>query len=170
MTAPALRCCAKSDDARLWRVVDLQVDSDRSGYGGMYLTADATAPAIVPPTYGAPYFHLEAAGVKAFQGFGVSGPPALAQRVLDRHDLRSSDVALLGHQASSVLLDAWRSALEPAQAPDTLAQFGNMTSASIPVNLDVCADEITTPYLLLAGLGPEPSCTMVLLSRDRVAT
>ena len=159
-----------SADARQWRVVDLQVDSDRSGYGGMYLAADATSPAIVPPTYGAPYFHLEAAGVKAFQGFGVTGPPALAQRVLDSHGLRSSDAALLGHQASSVLLDAWRTALEPAEAPDTLARFGNLTSASIPVNLDVCADEITTPHLLLAGLGPEPSCTMLLLSRDPAAT
>ena len=159
-----------SADARQWRVVDLQVDSDRSGYGGMYLAADATSPAIVPPTYGAPYFHLAAAGVKAFQGFGVTGPPALAQRVLDSHGLRSSDAALLGHQASSVLLDAWRTALEPAEAPDTLARFGNLTSASIPVNLDVCADEITTPHLLLAGLGPEPSCTMLLLSRDPAAT
>jgi hypothetical protein len=40
-----------------------------------------------------------------------------------------------------------------------------MTSASIPVNLDVCADQISTSYVALVALGPEPSCNVVLLER-----
>jgi len=43
--------------------------------------------------------------------------------------------------------------------------LANMTSASIPVNLDRCATQITGDHVALVGLGPEPSCTVVLLER-----
>lgn len=158
-----------SEDPGLWRVVDLAVDGDPTCLGGMYLAADPTTPAIVPATYGPAYFHLGESGVRGFQGFGVHGPPAMAVAMADRHDLDLAEVTLIGHQASGVLLDAWREAVAPATVLDTLARFGNLTSASIPVTLDVCAAELTTPHLVLAGLGPEPSCTMLLLSREPAA-
>jgi 3-oxoacyl-[acyl-carrier-protein] synthase-3 len=154
-----------SDDQSLFRVRDVASDADPSYLGGMYVSADPTQPPIVPPTFAGPVFHLNDVGIEAFKTFGVQGPPALVQEVLGRNGLSSSDVAFVGHQTSSFLNDAWQTALKPGVFVQTLATYANMTSASIPVNLDVCADEITTSHVVLVGLGPEPSCSVVLLER-----
>ena len=131
----------------------------------MYVAADPTQPPLVPPTFAGPVFHLNALGVEAFETFGVQRPPSLVQEVLSRNGLSPSVVAFVGHQTSTVLNDAWQKALQPAVFVQTLTTYGNMTSASIPVNLDVCAGDITTSYAALVGLGPEPSCSVVLLER-----
>jgi 3-oxoacyl-[acyl-carrier-protein] synthase-3 len=157
---------AMSDDTALFSICDVAVDSDRQYLGGMYVAADPTQPPIVPPTFEAPVFHLTQVGVEAFETFGVHRPPTLVQEVLSRNGLSPSDVAFVGHQTSTVLNDAWNAALQPKQFIQTLATYANMTSASIPVNLDVCSDEITTSHVALVALGPEPSCTVVLLARD----
>ena len=172
-TAPAISAgdgagvavIAMSDDPALFSVRDVAVDSDRQYLGGMYVAADPTQPPIVPPTFAAPVFHLNETGVEAFQTFGVHRPPTLVQEVLSRNGLSSSDVAFVGHQTSTVLNEAWKGALQPAQFIQTLATYANMTSASIPVNFDVCADKIATSHVALVSLGPEPSCTVVLLER-----
>jgi 3-oxoacyl-[acyl-carrier-protein] synthase III len=173
-TAPAISAAdgvgaavvGMSDDPTLFRVRDVATDSDPQYLGGMYVSADPTQPPIVPPTFEAPVFHLNQMGIEAFQTFGVHRPPSLAQEVLSRNALQPSDVAFVGHQTSTVLNDAWQSALQPAQFIQTLATYANMTSASIPVNFDVCADQITTAHVVLVALGPEPSCNVVLLERQ----
>lgn len=156
---------AMSDDLALFRVRDVATDAEPKYLGGMYLSADPTQPPIVPPTFAGPVFHLNEVGVEAFETFGVHRPPSLVQEVLSRNGVAQSDVAFIGHQTSTVLNDAWQKALQPAVFVQTLATYANMTSASIPVNLDVCADEITTSHVALVGLGPEPSCSVVLLER-----
>ncbi len=156
---------AMSDDPALFRVRDVASDADPQYLGGMYVSADPTTPPLVPPTFEGPVFHLTDMGAEAFKTFGESRPPSLVQEVVSRNALSPSDVAFVGHQTSTVLNDAWQAALKPAVLVQTLATYANMTSASIPVNLDVCADEITTSYVALVGLGPEPSCSVVLLER-----
>jgi 3-oxoacyl-[acyl-carrier-protein] synthase III len=131
----------------------------------MYVTADPSVPPVVPPTYGWPVFHLNATGLLGFKQFGLPEPPALVEEVLARNGLTPGDIAFVGHQTSSVLNDAWAAALKPAVFVSTLEELANMTSASIPVNLDRCADRITGDHVVLVGLGPEPSCTVVLLER-----
>jgi len=156
---------AASDDPSLFRVRDVASDADPQYLGGMYVAADPTQPSIVPQTFARPVFHLTDVGVQAFKTFGVQRPPSLVQEVLARNGLASSDVSFVGHQTSTLLNNAWQTALKPKVFVQTLATYGNMTSASIPVNLDTCADELTTPYVALVGLGPEPSCSVVLLER-----
>jgi 3-oxoacyl-[acyl-carrier-protein] synthase III len=153
-----------AEEAR-FAVLDAAVAADRSDYGGMYVAADETQPPILPPTYGAQVFHLTSAGIDAFRHFGETGPPALVKDVLASNGLTPADVALIGHQASAVLNDAWQEALQPAQFLTTLTTYGNMTAANIPVTLDACYGEIATEHVVLAGLGPEPSCTVLLLGR-----
>ena len=156
---------AASDDDALFRVRDVAVAADHQYYGGMYVAGDPTQPPIVPPTFGNQVFHLNEMGLEAFKTFGVTGPPELVQHVLARNNRTSSDVAFIGHQTSAVLNDAWKAALRPAQFLTTLTTYGNMTAANIPVTLDTCAAEITTAHVILAALGPEPSCTVLLLER-----
>lgn len=156
---------AMSEDASLFHVRDVAVDADRSYLGGMYVAADPAPTPTDPPTFLAPVFHLNATGQQAFENFGIPRPPVLVQTVLERNGLTPADIAFVGHQTSTTLNDPWKAALNPAVFIQTLATYANMTSASIPVNLDVCADQITTSHVALVALGPEPSCTVVLLER-----
>jgi 3-oxoacyl-[acyl-carrier-protein] synthase III len=156
---------ALSEDPTRWRIRDVAVASERQYLGGMYVVGDPTTPPVQPPTYGAPVFHLNATGTDGFKAFGIPVPPQLVEEVLARNGLSPADVAFVGHQTSSVLNDAWKAALKPGVFVETLETLANMTSASIPVNLDRCADQITSNHVVLVGLGPEPSCTVVLLER-----
>ena len=156
---------AASDDPGHLRIRDIASDADPQYLGGMYVAADPTQPPISPQTYASPVFHMNDLGVDAFKTFGMQRPPTLVQEVLARNGLAASDVTFVGHQTSTRLNSAWQTALNPKVFVQTLSTYANMTSASIPVNLDTCADEITTPYVALVGLGPEPSCSVVLLER-----
>lgn len=156
---------ALSDDPASWRVLDVAVAAERQFLGGMYVVGDPTTPPVQPPTYGWPVFHLNATGGEGFKQFGIPVPPMLVEEVLARNGLSPADVAFVGHQTSSVLNDAWKAALKPGVFVETLETLANMTSASIPVNLDRCADQITGNHVVLVGLGPEPSCTVLLLER-----
>jgi len=156
---------AASDDPALFRIRDVATDADPQYLGGMYVAADPTQPPMVPPTFAGPVFHMNDLGADAFKTFGMQRPPSLVQEVLARNGIAASDVAFVGHQTSTRLNGAWQEALNPKVFVQTLTTYANMTSASIPVNLDTCAAEITTPYVALVGLGPEPSCNVVLLER-----
>ena len=156
---------AMSDDPTRWRILDVAVAAERQYLGGMYVVGDPTTPPVQPPTYGWPVFHLNTTGGEGFKQFGIPVPPRLVEEGLARNGLSPADVAFVGHQTSSVLNDAWKTALNPGVFVETLETLANMTSASIPVNLDRCATQITGDHVALVGLGPEPSCTVVLLER-----
>ena len=156
---------ALSDDPTRWRIVDVAVAAERQYLGGMYVKADPTVPPIDPPTWSWPVFHLDQLGYAGFEGFGIPVPPQLVEEVLARNGLTPADIAFVGHQTSLSLNVPWQATLKPGVFVETLATYGNMTSASIPVNLDLCASEITVDHVVLVGLGPEPSCTVVLLER-----
>ncbi len=152
-------------DPDAWRVRDTAVSSERRYYGGMYMTGDETRPPMVPPTFENPVFHLTQLGVDGYNTFAMTGPPDLAKQIIAKHGLTPAEIAFIGHQSSSVLNDAWNAALKPKQFITTLPRFGNMTTANNAVTFDTCRDEITTAHVVLAGLGPEPSCTVLLLER-----
>lgn len=156
---------AMSDDPTRWRILDVGIAAERQFLGGMYVAGDPTTPPVQPQTYDWPVFHLNATGKEGFEQFGIPVPPTLVEEVLARNGLSPADVAFVGHQTSSVLNDAWKAALNPGVFVETLETLANMTSASIPVNLDRCASQVTGDHVVLVGLGPEPSCTVVLLER-----
>jgi 3-oxoacyl-[acyl-carrier-protein] synthase III len=156
---------AMSDDPSLFHVLDVAADAERKYLGGLYVAADSATPPTNPPTFLAPVFHLNQTGKQAFKDFGIPRPPQVVLRVLHRHGLEPPDVAFVGHQTSTILNEPWKSAFKWGAFIETLARYANMTSASIPVNLDVCADQILTSYVALVALGPEPSCNVVLLER-----
>jgi 3-oxoacyl-[acyl-carrier-protein] synthase III len=161
---------AMSDDPTRWRILDVAVAAARQYFGGMYVKADPTTPPVDPPTWTWPVFHMDKVlGVEAFEFFGEPVPPKLVEEVLARNGLTPADVAFVGHQTSKPLNDAWQAALKPGVFVETLETYANMTSASIPVNLDQCAGEITGDHVVLVGLGPDPSCTVVLLERTSAA-
>lgn len=160
---------AMSDDPTRWRILDVAVAAERQYLGGMYVMADPTTPPVDPPTWKWPVFHLTPLGGEGFEGFGIPIPPQLVEEVLARNGLTPADIAFVGHQTSLALNDPWKAALKPGVFVQTLELLANMTSASIPVNLDRCADQITGDHVVLVGLGPEPSCTVVLLERSSAA-
>ncbi|MGH3692853.1 MAG: hypothetical protein ACRDRX_02415 [Pseudonocardiaceae bacterium] len=166
--AAAVLAC--SDDPTRFAVVASQVEHRYSYLGGMFLDSDPAWPATTPPRYLAPVFHLEPLGVRAFKDFGTAGLPALVGDVLARHGVAAGDVAFLGHQASAVLNQAWQAAIRPGQFISTLPTFANMTLASVAVNLDICYEEIVTPFVVIVTLGPEVSGNVVLLGRELPAS
>jgi 3-oxoacyl-[acyl-carrier-protein] synthase III len=156
---------AMSDDPTHWRILDVAVAAERQFLGGMYVMADPTMPPVDPQTWNWPVFHLEPLGYKGFGEFGIPVPPQLVEEVLARNGLAPADIAFVGHQTSLNLNQPWQATLKPGIFIETLATLANMTSASIPVNFDRCAAQITLDHVALVGLGPEPSCTVVLLGR-----
>jgi 3-oxoacyl-[acyl-carrier-protein] synthase III len=156
---------AMNDDTSLFHVLDVATDAERTYLGGLYVAADPATPPTTPPTFLAPVFHLNQTGIQAFKYYGVPRPPQVVLGLLHRHGLEPPDVAFVGHQTSTTINRPWSSAFKWAVFIETLARYANMTSASIPVNLDVCADQISTSYVALVALGPEPSCNVVLLER-----
>jgi 3-oxoacyl-[acyl-carrier-protein] synthase III len=159
-------CMTLTDDASRFHVVDFRADADDEYLGGMFVASDAIQPASSPPTYHAPFFHFTAEAAKAFGDFGVHRPPIVVQQLLDANGLTPSDISLIMHQTSSTLLAPWKAAIQPKVFIETLASLANMTSATIPVNLDRCDSLITTENAALLALGPEPSCNVVLLHRE----
>ena len=159
-----------STDATRWRIIDVAVAAERQFYGGMHVNPDPTTPPVQPPTFGTPYFHLDPPGYAGFREFGIPVPPQLVKEVLARNGVTPAEIAFVAHQTSISLYQPWKAALNPGLFVDTLAELANMTSASIPVNLDRCAAQITQDYVALVALGPEVSCTVVLLERSATAS
>ncbi|MEG3922266.1 3-oxoacyl-[acyl-carrier-protein] synthase III C-terminal domain-containing protein [Microcoleus sp. POL10_C6] len=158
-------------DPSQFTLVDAENSVYTKVYGCMYMQPDAIAPDALDfqnnleQIYTRPYFHITPQGQQAFVEFIEKEPPILTHRLLERHGLRGADIALITHQASTVLMDAWASAIAPAQYLQTLETFANMTLASIPVNLAYFYREIKTEYLVLLGLGTELKTAALLLKR-----
>jgi 3-oxoacyl-[acyl-carrier-protein] synthase III len=149
-----------------FEVVDVETLTDTSYYGSMYM---AGTPVKVPdrkePLFTNATFQITPAGQTGFQTFGVNEPPKAVQRLLKRHSLTGADITLMSHQASAVLLDAWGTAIKPAQYCQTLTQFANMTVANVPVNFAYFQDQIQKDHVVLLAIGAEMHTTAMLLKR-----
>jgi 3-oxoacyl-[acyl-carrier-protein] synthase-3 len=119
---------------------------------------------------GGQYFKMDGRGVRAFVADHV--PPALAQ-LLDRAGLHAKDVDhFVPHQANGVMLGelVQSAGLDSANTHLTLARFGNVGSASVPVTLDAAARSgalHTGELVLLAGFGGGMSIGAALLRWHR---
>ncbi|MEE4110791.1 MAG: hypothetical protein V2I24_15680 [Halieaceae bacterium] len=139
-------------------------------YGAMSMSLRSLAPPCDGARLGLntkPVFNLgKILGVKAFSEFGKKAPPKLVNRMLSKHRIDPCEVTVISHQASSVLLNAWREGIEPAAWLDTLEEFGNLTLASVGVTFAHRYDEIKTPYLVLLGIGVQQETSALLLKRE----
>jgi 3-oxoacyl-[acyl-carrier-protein] synthase III len=158
-----------------WTVVDTEVIAQEQNFGDMYLIGDVRGtlpgPGVGSPSdpdplladWTGPYYHVTDDGLLHFGTFGGGMAPIAVQRLLQRQCIDASDVTFTGHQASQRLLDAWKTALKPGAMFQTLAQFGNMTVANIPVNL--CAMQGTSglPWVVTLGLAGDMHAHAMLL-------
>jgi 3-oxoacyl-[acyl-carrier-protein] synthase III len=173
--AAAVVGVARRDRQPRWSVVDAEVIAQEQNFGDMYLIGDARQTLPGPgigsasdpdPTladWTGPYYHVTDDGLKHFGTFGAGLAPKAAQRLLERQGIDPSDIAFTGHQASQKLLDAWKAALKPGQMIDTLAQYGNMTVANIPVNLWTMQSKAQKPYVVALGLAGDMHAHALLL-------
>jgi len=112
-------------------------------------------------------FNLDAKrGGDAFNEFGKNAPPELALNLIEDNGLKPSDVTVISHQASGVLLDYWKKEINPKQYLDTMARFGNLTLASMGVTLAYKYDQIETDYLVLLGIGIQQETSALLFKRN----
>jgi 3-oxoacyl-[acyl-carrier-protein] synthase III len=161
-----------SGDPTLWQLIDQCTLTDSSQFGTMFTAG--TRYDVHPPREGHshlwsnPVFHITPEGFTAFGSFGAKAAPAAILDLLARHNLQGSDIALITHQASQLLLTAWQNTIQPAQFVETIQQFANMTVANIPVTLawSVANNPITQPNLVLFALGPDMHANALLLHRQ----
>jgi 3-oxoacyl-[acyl-carrier-protein] synthase III len=104
-------------------------------------------------------------GSQAVKQFGLPAPGRVVRRLLERHGVAAADVTLIAHQTSKLVHDAWASSIAPGQYLSTLSIYGDMVSASVPVNLATCYAEIAKDRLVLLGIGMEMRATALLYAR-----
>jgi len=155
---------ARTTEASRFALVDAETIGATDNYGSMYMSGDPirTADGI---NFSRPYYHITDAGLTGFRTFGEKAPAEVVNRLLARNGLTGGQICLISHQASRVLLDAWRTAIGPAQHLETLEQFANMVGANVPVNLAYHRDRIEKNDLVLLAVGPEFMTSALLLRR-----
>ena len=155
---------ARTADRSRFAMADAESVCATADYGAMYMAGDPVRTAD-GTCYTRPYFHITDAGLAAFKDFGEKAPADAANRLLARNGLNGSQICLISHQASRVLLDAWKSAVGPGQYLDTLESFANMVGANVPVNLAYHRDRVEKDELVLLAVGPEFTASALLLRR-----
>jgi 3-oxoacyl-[acyl-carrier-protein] synthase-3 len=161
-----------SSNPSQWQVIDQNTVTVTKYFGSMYMQGQKYDQ--VPPRDGHQelwsdsFFQITDDGMTGFKEFGGKTSLTAVTGLLQRHSLLPSQITLIAHQASSVLLDAWKAALNPAQMINTIANFANMTVANIPVNLawSVANNPITQNNLVLFALAPDMHANALLLQRS----
>ncbi|MFC5730982.1 MULTISPECIES: 3-oxoacyl-[acyl-carrier-protein] synthase III C-terminal domain-containing protein [Nocardioides] len=111
-----------------------------------------------------PTYEIDATeGVAVYQSIMKEGLPDLVNYVLACNGVTGRDVALITHQGSRTLIDHWADRIGPRQYLETFETFGNMTLATYPVNLSHFFTDITSPYVMIAAVGPGFHLTATLL-------
>lgn len=158
-------------DPGKFTLIDAQTRCASKWYGAM----DMSPRELLPPqpdvrlgAYTKAVFNLDKKrGGEAFNEFGKNAPPELALKLIRDNGLKPSDVTVISHQASGVLLNFWKEAINPKQYLDTMARFGNLTLASMGVTLAYKYDQIETDYLVLLGIGVQQETSALLLKRNK---
>ncbi|SDP18219.1 3-oxoacyl-[acyl-carrier-protein] synthase-3 [Actinopolyspora xinjiangensis] len=113
-----------------------------------------------------PTYDMTDSGVEILGTVMRDGIPDLVHSVLGRHDIDPGKVALITHQGSKLLMEHWGERIQPGEYLETLAEYGNMTLATYPVNLAHFFDEINSDYLVIAAVGAGVYLSVLLLSRN----
>jgi 3-oxoacyl-[acyl-carrier-protein] synthase-3 len=157
-------------DRHLFRLVDWDNETQSHWYGCFRMAARPTSAdhgGDGKHSFTTPLMKLDdKTGEKAFKEFGLKAPGVIVPRMLARHGLTGQDITLITHQVSKMVQDAWQAAIQPKHYVNTLEDFANMVSSSVPVNFAKCHAEIHTRHLVLVGIGMEAHATALLLERD----
>jgi len=156
---------ARTNRKGLFELVDSRTEVMSTGYGGMFMQGDGV-PAALPVAWSTPYFHITPAGVNAFNTFGKQAPVRVAQLLLKKHGLKGKDVTLIAHQASRVLMNHWQAQIQPGQYLDTMLEFANMVSATVPVTFAYKYNHIDKDYVLFLNPSAEFKAVGALLKRN----
>lgn len=156
----------------LFTLIDWDNETNSQFYGALRMAPLAVDP--VPPTYAgpqdlftAPVLELDASrGAAAVRTFGLAVPPMVVNRLIAKHGLTARDITLVAHQTSGLIFDEWNKRIRPACFINTLTELADMVSASVPVNLAKCYDQIKTEHLVLLGVGMEMHATAMLYARN----
>lgn len=147
-------------------IVDREHLVASADYGDMYMGPDPVA-GSAPPAYTSPVMHITEAGGRDFVSFGGQAAAGTVVRLMQRNDLKASDVTLITHQSSQTLLTLWENAWTPVfgqlDIMNTLTQYANIELAAIPVNFATFLPQITTEYVVFLGLGIQLHATALLL-------
>lgn len=147
---------SSSPKKALFEVKAFASTQNSSYYGAMYMGSDV---------HENPTFHLLEEGAKAFKDFGMNAPIQLTKNICQEMGISTKDVAVVMHQASSVLIDYWANAIQPGQIINSIAEYGNMTLATAAVNLAFYHQDINKRYVIVLGLGIEQQATALLLEK-----
>jgi 3-oxoacyl-[acyl-carrier-protein] synthase-3 len=156
---------APSDQKSLFSFLDARTEVQSRDYGAMFMQGDGM-PTILPAAWSNPYFHITAAGFSVFNNFGKKAPVNVANYLLKKHKLRSKDVTLISHQASRELMDHWERKIQPGQYLDTMLEFANIVSATVPVTFAYKYHKIEKDYVLLLNPSAEFKAVGALLKRN----
>jgi 3-oxoacyl-[acyl-carrier-protein] synthase-3 len=165
----------RTSDPAKFRLIDWENETRTEWFGAFRMTPRALYAALSSSSdsglpdaglFSIPLMKLDdERGGNAVKQFGIPAASAVVKRLLERHQLLARDVALIAHQTSKFVQDAWASAIQPGQYLSTLEIYGDMVSASVPVNLAKCYADITMDKLVLLGIGMEMRATALLYTR-----
>jgi 3-oxoacyl-[acyl-carrier-protein] synthase III len=158
---------ASSDDASRWTILDQETITQSQYYGSMFMQGERVDDQG-RNLWTDSFFQITPEGFQGFGAFGVGTAPKAVLNILERQNLKGNDIALIAHQASQVLYDAWTKAIQPGQLIQTIQQFANMTVANNPVNLAYAIQNgsIQRDRLALLALGPDMHANAILLGRN----
>jgi 3-oxoacyl-[acyl-carrier-protein] synthase III len=166
---------SRGSDPSRFALVDSETITESALYGSMYLAGDefvsprGSSGPFIPGwddhQFTWPYFHITDQGHSAFLAFGQRKPVEAVTTLLARNGVNASEVTLIAHQASSVLLDYWQTNIVPGSLLDTMASYGDAPQSNLPITLAARYSEIETQYLVLLALGVEFSTTAILFAR-----
>ncbi|MET8983610.1 3-oxoacyl-[acyl-carrier-protein] synthase III C-terminal domain-containing protein [Streptomyces sp. NPDC004539] len=130
-----------------------------------FLTLNGLTFLPVNPDTGLPsmVYDMTRTGNEDLLGVVKDGLPVLVNALLDRNGVKGGQVSLITHQGSRLLMDHWSDRIGPAVHLDTLAEYGNMTLATYPVNLSHHFTTVDTEYVVIAAVGCGLHVTAVLL-------
>jgi 3-oxoacyl-[acyl-carrier-protein] synthase III len=112
-----------------------------------------------------PTLEINQTGVEMLGSVIKDGVPLLVDELLARNQLTGDQISLITHQGVRPFLDHWDERVRPKRYVDTLAEFGNMLTATYPVNLAHAIDQhaIDTEYVVICGVGAGVHISAVLL-------
>ncbi|TQN33462.1 3-oxoacyl-[acyl-carrier-protein] synthase-3 [Haloactinospora alba] len=108
-------------------------------------------------------YEMTQTGVEDLAGVIKDGVPTLVNELLTRNNIPAGSITLMTHQGSRILMDHWEERIAPGCYLDTLAEYGNMTAATYPVNLAHHFRSITTDHVVIVAVGCGLHLTAVVL-------
>lgn len=162
-----------SDDTSLFRLTDWEHETDTSWYSALHQgprPSSNIAPPL-PDTFTTSLMKIDGErGRDAVLQFGVPAPPRVVARLLARNGVAASDITVIAHQVAQLIADKWKAAIAPAVYVTTHEELADMVSASVPVNLSLFLNQVSTRYLVLLGVGMEMHAVAMLYERTPMPT